>query len=88
MVIKGSADKRHRQSEKRRMRNRMVKSSVHTAKRKFYAAADGKDKEKAQEAFATVVKLIDSAERKGVFHKNAAARKKSRMHKVLNGMSL
>lgn len=88
MVIKGSADKRHRQSEKRRARNRMLKSSVHTAKRSFLKAAEGDNKEKAEAAFKDVVKLIDSAERKGVYHKNTAARKKSRMHKMLNGMNV
>ena len=88
MPIKGPATKRHKQSLERRKRNRGVKSTVNTAKRRFLEAAKKGDKEAAEQNFLTLTKLIDTAARKNVYHKNNAARKKSRMHKVLNTMDV
>lgn len=79
-----SADKRHRQDEARRLRNRKIRSRIHTEKIKFLDAAGNNDAEKAQTAFKEISKLIDSATNKGVYHRNTADRKKSRLHKILN----
>jgi small subunit ribosomal protein S20 len=87
LIVKGSAAKRHRQSQKRRLRNRSVRSEVHTETRKFLAAVSENDAEAAGESFLTVKKLIDSAIGKGVIHKNTGARKKSRLHKKLNALT-
>jgi small subunit ribosomal protein S20 len=46
-------------------------------------AVAGKDKAVAETAYADFVKLIDTASGKGLYHRNTAARKKSRMHKRL-----
>jgi small subunit ribosomal protein S20 len=81
---KGSAAKRQRQNEKARIRNRTERSRIHTVKRKFIEAVEAKNAEGAQEQFAEVIKLIDSAANKGVYHRNTADRKKSRLHKMLN----
>ncbi len=79
-----SAAKRQRQNEKRRVHNRAAKSTVRTAQRRFEAAVKEQDTEHAEETFHRAASLIDSAARKGIFHKNTAARTKSRMQKKLN----
>ena len=88
MIGRDQAAKRHRQSETRRMRNRMTKSTILTAKKKFLAAVKENDQEKAGAEFNKVVKLLDTAAGKGMFHKNTVARKKSRLNKVLNSMNV
>jgi small subunit ribosomal protein S20 len=80
---KSSAEKRHRQSEDRRMRNKMAKSAVKTSVKKFVALAHKKDPD-AETALREMTKKIDTAARKGIIKKNAAARKKSRMQKFFN----
>ena len=77
-----SAEKRERQNVKRRMHNRMIKSSVRTQIKKFDAAVVAGDKEAAKDAMALSFKLLDSAASKGVLHKNTASRKKSRLYKA------
>src|SRR5262249_11787633 len=71
--------KRIKQNEKRRMRNKSVKSSLKTAIRKFREAADGGDKETATAAMRAASRALDKAVSKGVIHKNQAANKKSAM---------
>ncbi len=82
---RSSAEKRHRQSEERRIRNKAVKSNVRTTIKKFVIAVQAKNQAEAKENFAEMVKKLDTAARKGIIKKNAAARKKSRMAKLLNG---
>ena len=77
-----SAEKRERQNVKRRMNNRMIKSSVRTQIKKFDAAVVAGDKEAAKDAMALSFKLLDSAASKGVLHRNTASRKKSRIYKA------
>ena len=79
-----SAEKRHRQSEERRKRNKAVKSSVRTSAKKFVLLARKKEANEAEMALKDMIKKIDSAARKGIIKKNAAARKKSRMQRLLN----
>ena len=79
-----SAEKRHRQSEERRMRNKAVKSAVRTSVKKFVAVAQKKDLPASELALREMIKKIDTAARKGIIKKNAAARKKSRMQRLLN----
>lgn len=79
-----SAEKRHLQSEKRRVRNKRVKSSVRTAAKKVVVAAHAKDKAAAEAQLKEMIKQIDTAARKGIIKKNAAARKKSRMQRLVN----
>jgi small subunit ribosomal protein S20 len=68
--------KRNRQNEKRRLRNRAVRSELGTREKAALAAA-GTDSE--AEALRLTIKRIDKAAAKGVIHKNTAARKKSRL---------
>jgi small subunit ribosomal protein S20 len=79
-----SAEKRHRQSEERRMRNKAVKSAVRTSVKKFIVLARKKDLPASEAALKEMVKKIDTASRKGIIKKNAAARKKSRMQRYFN----
>ncbi len=83
-----SAEKRQRQNIKRRLRNRASRSGVRTVQRKFQLAVKNNNLEEAQKAFADAERLIDRVSRKGVFHKNTAARTKSRMQKKLNALKV
>lgn len=86
MAGQGSAAKRHRQSERRRIRNRAVRSQVRSGIKGFLAAVRGENKETAAEQLKAVTRLLDSATGKGVYHKNTAARTKSRLTHKLNAM--
>ncbi|MDR2444319.1 MAG: 30S ribosomal protein S20 [Spirochaetaceae bacterium] len=81
-----SAEKRHRQSEERWLRNKAAKSAVKTGVKKFVVLAHKKDGEGAEAALRNMTKLIDTAARKGIIKKNAASRKKSRMQKLFNSI--
>jgi len=80
-----SAEKRHRRSEERRLRNKSAKSAVRSSVKEFVALAQKKDP-KAGEALKEMIKKIDTAAGKGILKKNAAARKKSRMQRYYNTM--
>ena len=86
MAGQGSAAKRHRQGERRRIRNRAVRSQVRSSIRKFLAAVEAKNQDVASDQLMHVTKLLDSAAGKGVYHKNTAARTKSRLTHKLNAM--
>lgn len=75
-----SAQKRIRVHEKRAMRNKHIKSTTKTAVKKVVAA----DKANAQMLLRNAIAAIDKAASKGVYHKNTAARKKSRLTKMVN----
>jgi len=87
LIKTDQAAKRHKQSETRRLRNRMTKSTILTAKKRFLAAVKENDKEKAGTELTFIVKLLDTSAGKGLFHKKTVARKKSRLHTVLNSMT-
>ncbi|MCR3921200.1 MAG: 30S ribosomal protein S20 [Firmicutes bacterium] len=78
------AEKRMRVTAKRTARNRQVKSSVKTAVRRFSDTLAEGNLEVASDKLHATVKTLDKAVSKGVVHKNAAARKKSRLAKRLN----
>ena len=70
--------KRNRQNEKRRLRNRTVRSEVNTRTKAALAAVEYDD-EDADETLRLAMKRIDKAAAQGVIHKNTAARRKSRL---------
>jgi small subunit ribosomal protein S20 len=74
-----SAIKRIKVTKIRTLRNKSIKSSVKTAIKKFEAAIAEGDLEKARNLYPQVTSSIDKAAAKGVFHKNAASRKKSKL---------
>jgi small subunit ribosomal protein S20 len=74
-----SAEKRVRQSEKRRVINRSHRSKVRTYIKKLRTALDSSNNQDVQTALPEVMSVIDKSVQKGVLHKNAAARYKSRL---------
>jgi small subunit ribosomal protein S20 len=84
LIVKGSAAKRLRQSQKQRLHNKSIRSELRTSVRKTREAIAAGDKDLARRRFAEVTKLMDTAARKGVYHQNTAARTKSRLQKKLN----
>ena len=78
--------KRNRQNEKRRLANKAVRSELRTRTKSALAAAET-GAEHADEAARIAMKRIDKAANKNVIHKNAAARRKSRLAKRLAAAS-
>ncbi|HEX8559279.1 MAG TPA: 30S ribosomal protein S20 [Pyrinomonadaceae bacterium] len=74
-----SAEKRVRQNEKRREINRGNRGRLRTGIKKLRAAMESGDAGATQELLPKTVSLIDKAVQKGVLHRNAAARYKSRL---------
>ena len=79
-----SQKKRILTNERRRLRNKSVKSSLHTAIRAFRTAAAEGDKEKAGQLLVSTSRKLDKAATKGVIHKNQAANKKSALASTFN----
>ncbi len=79
-----SAKKRILVINKKTMRNKMIKSGVKTAMKKVIAACERNNKQEAEAALSSAFKTIDMACSKGVYHKNNASRKKSRLAKMVN----
>jgi small subunit ribosomal protein S20 len=73
--------KRVKTNEKRRQRNKSVRSAVRTAVRRFREAAEAGDNEKATALQRAASRALDKAASKGVIHKNQAANRKSAMAK-------
>lgn len=82
-----SAIKRAKTNEKRRMRNKAVKTNIKTETKKFYAAVEAGDKEAAKAQLSVAVKKLDRAASKNVIHKNSAARKKHTLQIAYNQMA-
>ena len=83
-VKKTSAEKRHAQSEVRRLHNKAIKSTCRTYAKQFVEAVHSQDKALAEAKLRTLVSELDSARSKGVLKRNAVSRKKSRMMKLFN----
>ncbi len=87
MSSNGSAAKRNRQNEKRRLRNKVLKSEVRTLRKRLLSSIETKAKEEAGVSFQKLSSLLDSCVSKGIFHRNTVARKKSRLHRLLNTLA-
>jgi small subunit ribosomal protein S20 len=84
MARNPSAMKYHRQSQKARAKNRAAKSTIRTFGKKAIEAAERGDVEAAAKFQRVTVSLIDRAAKGSTLHKNAAARRKSRLARRLN----
>ena len=73
--------KRNITNEKRRLRNKSVKSDLKAAVRAFHVAADAGDAEAIEAARRHASRKLDKAVSKGVIHSNQAANRKSAMAK-------
>ena len=76
--------KRVKTNEKRRQRNKSVRSEVRTAVRKFREAVEAGNSEEAAELQRAASRALNKAASKGVIHKNQAANRKSAMPKRVN----
>lgn len=81
-----SAQKRARQSEKRREHNKALRSRVRTHIKKVLAAIRAGDGAAAQARYKEAVPVIDSMVNKGILHANNAARHKSRLNQRIRGL--
>ena len=78
-----SAEKRNRQSQKRRARNQAVRTRVKSAVKKVRETLEGGELAASQDAFKAAARVIDQASSKGVVHRNTASRKISRLAKAV-----
>lgn len=81
-----SAKKRIRQNVKRRALNRWRKDQIKASEKAFLAAVHDGDVAAAEQQYRAVTKSLDKVADRGTIHKNAAARKKSRLAKRLNAI--
>ena len=81
-----SAKKRVLVTEVKTLQNKMKRSEMKTAIKKFNEAVASGDKEAAKAAFSAVVRKVDRAAAHGLIHKNCVAHKKSQFAKALNNM--
>lgn len=79
-----SAIKRHRRSLKRKVRNRAVKTHVHSAVKNAQEALGTGEPGQAAEALRQAMKVLSKAATKGVIHRNTVSRKISRLARRLN----
>ena len=82
-----SAKKRVLVNQKKADRNQMIKSAVKTEIKKVRAAIEAGNKEDAAKALLVATAAIDKAESKGIFKKNTASRKVSRLALAVNKMA-
>ncbi len=79
MPHSSSAKKRMRQALRRRERNRIARKALRTAIKKVRTASA----DSGESAYRSAAQLLDRAARKGLIHKNAAARGKRRLGKLV-----
>jgi small subunit ribosomal protein S20 len=82
-----SALKRHRQSEKRRIRNRSVKSKLKNLVRQVRESVATNNAEASTKSFAVAARALDKAVSKGVLHRNNASRRISRLARAVTRAS-
>ena len=81
-----SAERRMRNSARKRLHNRSIKSSLHQLEKKYVALLTAGKKEDASKSLQAVSSAFDKAAKKGVIHKSMASRKKSRLSARLNAV--
>ena len=82
-----SAKKRILVNRTKAERNKAIRSEVKTAMKKVFAAVEANDKEAAMAALLAATATIDKAATKGVYHKNNASRKVSRLAKAVSNLA-
>ena len=82
-----SAEKRVLVTKKKTADNKSANSEMKTAIKKFLAAVEAGNKEEATQLYSAAVSAIDSAASDGLFHKNRAANKKSKLAKKLAALA-
>ena len=87
MANSKSAEKRARQASEHRSRNVAQRSTVRTAIKNVVAAVDAGKKDEAAAALKAATPVIDAMARKGIIHKNKAARHKSRLAQSIKALA-
>ncbi|MCK8825208.1 30S ribosomal protein S20 [Fuchsiella alkaliacetigena] len=87
MPSSDSAAKRARVAEKKRKRNKALKLKIKDAVKDFETAIENQDKDLAEEKLREAKQIIDKSTSKGLFHKNTAARKKSKLDRQFNKLA-
>lgn len=82
-----SAKKRILVTQTKTARNKAIKSKVKTYIKKVEAAVAANDAAEAKSALTVAISEIDKAAKKGIYHKNTAARKVSRLTKAVNSIA-
>ena len=82
-----SAKKRVKVTATKTLQNKIFRTQMKTAMKKYEAAVEAGDVALAQETYKAAVKKVDMAVARGIIHKNAGARKKSQFSKKLNKMA-
>jgi small subunit ribosomal protein S20 len=82
-----SALKRNRQNQKRRAINRGNRGQLRTQLRKMNEVLTSKNPEEVQKGLAPTLSMLDRSVQKGVLHKNAASRRKSRLMAKFNALA-
>ncbi|MDQ6693448.1 MAG: 30S ribosomal protein S20 [Chloroflexota bacterium] len=83
-----SAIKRIRQTERKRLRNKPVRTALKTYIRSAQSQIAAQQPEDAAQAVVRAISALDKAAGKGIIHRNQAARRKSRLMAKLNRMSI
>lgn len=78
--------KRNKTNEKRRLRNKAVKSELKTYVRRTREAIAAGDRDKANQTLQAACRKLDKAVSKGVIHRNQAANRKSKLAKAVAKM--
>ena len=74
-------------NEKRRVRNKSIRSATRTEIRKFREAVESGDKAAAEAQLRVASRKLDKAVSKGVIHRNQAANRKSKLAKRVNALA-
>jgi len=80
------AKKRARQAEKHRAQNSSMRSNMRTAIKKVVNIIATGQKDQAENAYKSALPVVDVMARKGIIHKNKAARHKSRLNKRIRAL--
>ncbi len=86
MANTAQARKRVRQAEKRRQLNASQRSMMRTRVKRVFSALGAGDKAQAEAAYKEAVPVLDQMARKGLIHKNKAARYKSRFNAQIQAL--
>ena len=86
MANSAQARKRARQAENNRQHNMSDRSAMRTSVKKVRAAITDGDKDKAHSAYQKAASYLDKMARKGMIHKNKAARTKSRLNTAIRAL--
>lgn len=81
-----SAKKRIRQNEKKRIRNRHIRTTLRSALKRFEQTLEKKNVEELKALLDKTISIVDAAASKGVIHKNKAARHVSQMRRKINSL--